>query len=61
VTRAELHRLVDRLPEDVLDDGSRRLVVDAKDLSELTAVLIELVNAMRELTREWVARGWPGF
>jgi hypothetical protein len=61
MTKSELQQLIDRIPETVLGDGSRQLVVSADDLGELTAVLIELANVTGELTREWMARGRAAF
>lgn len=57
MTKSELHQLIDRLPDAALGDGSRHIVVTAKELGELTAVLVELANVTRDLTHEWIARG----
>jgi hypothetical protein len=53
MTRAELQRLVDRLPESVLD-GKAQLEVTADDLQALNDVVIELANKLGALTQEWM-------
>lgn len=59
MTRAELHQLVDRLPEIALDGNHRQLVLTYDELRELTQVVIALTYKMGALTREWMERDGP--
>jgi hypothetical protein len=55
MTKAELQRFVDRVPESALDDHGQ-LVVTSDDLQVLNAVVIELAFRLGALTEEWMRR-----
>jgi hypothetical protein len=59
MTRVELHQLVERLPEIVLDGSHRRLALTYDELHELTQVVIELTYRLDTLTREWMESDGP--
>ncbi len=56
MTRAELHRLVDRLPEIALDDGTCQVMPTRDDLQALNDTMIELGKRLGTLTIEWMMR-----
>jgi hypothetical protein len=56
MTKNELVQIVERLPERVLDDGSRRLELTTDDLLAMSNVIYELSMRLAALGREWTGR-----
>ncbi len=52
MTRPDLHRLVDRIPESVLHDGAHRAAPD--DLWALGGVIAELTVWSADVWHEWI-------
>jgi hypothetical protein len=62
MTRSKLQRLIDRVPDSVLEGSGVEIDFGGNDLRELSEVVLALANTLSGVSREWMARqglSWP--